>query len=132
MATNRLRRKMINLIRERKGTTLLEALVGMAILGAIGVAFMSSVTTGMTGTRLVEQKTTAQIVAQAQLEETKNADYLVAPATYPTTVTPPSGYSVSIEAAPLPGGDDNIQNIKITVRQQDRVLLVMEDYKVNR
>lgn len=132
MAMNRLSRKVINLVRERQGTTLIEILAGLAILGTIGGAFMSSTTTGMMGTRLVEEKTTAQIVAQAQLEDTKNADYLVAPATYPTTVTPPSGYSVSVDAEPLPYGDDDIQNITITVRRQDQVLLVVEDYKVNR
>ena len=132
MAMNRLSRKMINLVRERKGATLIETLAGLAILGTIGVAFMSSMTTGMMGTRLVEEKTTAQVVAQAQLEDTKNADYLVAPVTYPSTVTPPSGYSVSVEAEPLPDGDDNIQNITITVWRKDQVLLVVEDYKVNR
>ena len=129
---NRLSRKMINLVRERKGTTLVETLAGLAILGTIGSTFLGSITTGMMGTRLVEEKTTAQVVAQAQLEDTKNADYLVAPATYPTTVTPPSGYSVSVDAEPLPDGDDDIQNITITVRRQDQVLLVVEDYKVNR
>ena len=129
---NQLAKRITNLIRGQRGESLIETLVGVGILGAIGVCLLTSLTTGMNAVGIVDEQSTAQHLAQVQLEDTKSHSYIVAPATYPTTVTPPDSYSVSVEAQPLPGAGDDIQKIVVTVSREGRALLIAEDFKVNR
>ncbi len=132
-AIDHLTKKLSNPIRGQQGTSLAETLVGIGILGAIGVTFLTSLTTGINTVGMVDEQTTAQSMAQAQLEDTKSSVYLIAPTAYPTTtITPPGDYSVSVEALPLPDTDDDIQKIKVTVSRNGKTVLVLEDYKVNR
>ena len=129
---NRLSRRIVNLVQGQEGTNLIEVLLGLAIMGTIGITLLGALSTSIICTRIVDEQNIAQVAAQAQLEDTKQAAYLVAPATYPITITPPEGYSVSAEAQPLPDADDDIQKIEITVYRHGRGLLTLEDYKVNR
>ncbi len=124
-------KKIANLIRKQRGSSMPETLVGMGILGIVGVCFLTSLTTGIHAVGTVDAQATAQLLAQVQMEDTKNQDYLVAPTTYPTTVNAPDGYSVTVAALSLPDADDDIQKIEVTVRHEGRVLIVLEDYKVN-
>jgi len=119
-------------VSNQKGSLLIEALIAIALFAIIGSVFLSALSTGFIALGLTDEQVTAQVLARTQLEDTKSQPYVTAPTTYPTTVTPPDGYSVSVEALPIPDADDSIQKIKVTVSRDGYVLLEVEDYKVNR
>jgi len=117
---------------DERGFSLAESLVAVAILAVALVVFLTALSTGVRGVATVNERVIAENVARSQLEYTKSQEYLkVVPASY-DTVTPPAGFTVSAEASPIPDLSDDIQKITITVYHNGEVLLVVEDYKVNR
>jgi len=57
------------------GTTLIEAVVALAILGTIGVTFLSGLTTTSKAAFISDEQATAESLAQSQMEWVKNASY---------------------------------------------------------
>ena len=127
-----LRRILRRLVRTERGFGMLEVMLGVALMGTFGIIFLTSVTLGLAGTQMIEEQNLARIVAQAQMEDVKAADFIQAPATYPATITPPEGYSVSVAAVPLPDADAIIQKVIVTVSHEGRTVVSLEDYKVDR
>ena len=54
--------------RGQKGLTLIEVLVAVAVLAAIGVAFMVSMNAAYKGVGVLDEKTQAKALARSQLE----------------------------------------------------------------
>ena len=75
--------------------TLIEVLVAVAILAAIGVTFISAINTGYGSLRIMDEKTQAEALIRSQLDDIKALPYLDS-GVYPVTVTVPNQYSVSI------------------------------------
>jgi type II secretory pathway pseudopilin PulG len=132
-------------LKEENGIGLVESLAAVAILGAAGVAFVLSLSTGAIAVREGDQETIAQSLARAQLEYTKNYPYSPAPTSYPyvytynetynpNPVTLPEGYAVSVTVSTIPqaGGDTNIQKITVTISREGEDILTITDYKVKR
>lgn len=117
--------------RGEAGVGLAEVLVAVAILGVTLVAFLAALSTGSAGVATTEERVTAQNLARSQLEYTKSLPYQSAPASY-ATVTPPSGYSISTQAAAIAGADSAIQEITVTVSRGSKTLATVTDYKVDR
>ena len=113
------------------GVGLVETLVAVAILGVTLVTLLAAISTGSIGVATTEERVTAENLARSQLEYTKSGAYLTAPASY-ATVTPPVGYTLSAEATSIPEGDSSIQKITVTVTRDGDILLIVEDYKVDR
>lgn len=90
-----LRKGRIRFFREQKGIGLIEVLVAVAILAAIGVVFMSAMTTGFRSTGIQDEQLTAESLARTQLEEIKAAPYA---ANYTVAVEIPFQYYLSIES----------------------------------
>ena len=87
------------------GLTLIEVLVAVAILGAIGVAFMLAMTTATKGVGVLDEKTQAKALAHSQLEQIKAAPYpseepFYGNDVYPVTVDLPTQYSMVINVVP--------------------------------
>jgi Tfp pilus assembly protein PilV len=118
-------------LRGQGGFGLAETLVALAIMGTAVVAFLAALSTASMSLGTVGRQGVAWNLAASQLEQTKAATYIPLPASY-DTVTPPAGYSISVEALPVPGADDNIQMIRTTVYRDGRAVLTIEDLKVNR
>ncbi|MEE8173996.1 MAG: hypothetical protein V3T71_01610 [Dehalococcoidia bacterium] len=116
--------------REQRGAILAESLVALAILSIIGVSLLTATATGFLTSGTIADNATANNLARAQLEEIKNSPFL-AGGDYPA-LTPPPGYSVSVDVLSIEGGDGNVQRIRVTVLKSDKNLLVAEDFKVNR
>jgi len=55
--------------------TLIEVLVAVAILAAIGVTFITAMNTAHRNVGLLDEKTQAEALARSQLEQIKNAPY---------------------------------------------------------
>ena len=142
-------------MRNEKGFTLIEVLIAVAILGIIGVAFLSGLATASKAVFIADERATAESLARSQMEYVKNQDYSTAPWAYElplhTAINPPpdppswwatntpaipsgyAGYTVNVSATLLHATDDGIQKITMTVDHYDRLeIITLEDYKVDR
>ena len=131
------------LFREQKGFTLLEVLVAVAILGAIGVTFMTALDTNYRATNILDEQVTATNLATAHIEAIRSLPYA---ADYPNAsenVTIPSQYSVAIDIEASsdginfypPTGSDNetFQLIVIRVlREEGKPVFSMCSYRTKR
>jgi Tfp pilus assembly protein PilV len=114
------------------GIGLVEALISVAILGLALTALLSAVSTGSMAVSRTDERVTAENLARSQLEYTKSQPYQALPASYATVTPSPDDYGVTVTAEPVPGGDDSIEKITVTVTRNGKDLLVVEDYKVER
>ena len=116
--------------------TMIEALMALALLGLIAAAFVGSLGTAARATLTADEQTTAESLAQSQMEWVKNASYSYNATGYSPASVPPgedySFYSVTIDAVPLHGSDDGIQKITVTVKHYDKEVVTLEGYKVDR
>jgi len=119
----------------QRGVALLEILVGLALLGIIGVAFISGMTSTFKAIDISQERVAAESLAKSQIEYLKVQDYILVadynpdyPATsYEVITVPPDlasvGYSVNISTpeeviSELEGGFE-LQSINVTVRRNN-------------
>ena len=74
------------------------------------------------------QEAMAQRLVRTQLEYIKSCPH---DTSYPK-VDEPEGYTISIEVAPIPDTDTDIQKITVIIYRDGDNILSVEDYKVNR
>lgn len=125
-----------------KGFTLIEVMIAIALLGIIAVAFLGALSTSSMALIIADERATAESIARTEMEYVKNCEYEYddPPSYEKSDVESPThpGYFVSIDASPLPPGEDQgIQKIIITVKHGDEAetakeVLTLEDYKVDR
>jgi len=118
------------------GVTFIETVVALAILGVIAVAFLNGLTTTSKSVFTADEHTTAESLAQSQMEWVKNASYSYNATTY-SSAPIPSGkdylnYSTLITAEPLRSPDDGIQKVIVTIKRSDKGVTKLEGYKVDR
>jgi len=122
--------------RGESGTTFLETVVALAILGAIAVTFLSGLTTTSKAAFIADEQATVESLARSQMEWVKNASYSYNATTYSPAPMPGGkdylNYSMTIAAEPLHNPDDGIQKITVTVKHSGEVVTKLEGYKVNR
>jgi len=119
-------------LRREEGIGLVEALIAVGILGLALTALLSAVSTGSMAVSRTEERVTAENLARSQLEYTKSQPYQPLPASYATVTPSPDDYAVAVEADVAPGGDSSIEKITVTVTRNNKELLVVDDYKVDR
>ena len=119
--------------RNQRGSSLIEVLVAVAIIGSGAVALLQGLATGSTATSIINEKVTARNIARSQLESVRNEAYLFPPASYPAVSVPPD-WSVSADAVVLPDADagNNIEQVKVVVMRNGNQVLEIWDYKLNR
>ena len=113
------------------GVTLLETVVALAILGTIAVTFLSGLVTTSKAAFTIDERATAESLAQSQMEWAANASYNAAgydPAPIPSGKDY-IGYSANITAELL---DTGIQKITVTVNRTGEQVFILESYKVYR
>ena len=140
--------------RGQRGLTLVEVLVAVVILAAIGVAFITSMNTAYKSVGVLDEKTQAKALAHSQLEQIKNAPYPVEEPfygtdVYPVTIDLPTQYSMLINVVPptcigeadnctpleelLGGSVTTIQEIKVSIfrtgSEGDRPVFSLSCYK---
>ncbi len=81
---------------EQKGVTLIETVVALGLLAFIAVAFLGGLWTTSKDTSTYDERTTALVLVQSQIEEIKAMSYNVTG--YSVTVTEPLGYTLSVTA----------------------------------
>ena len=116
-------------MKSEMGTSLLETLVALALLGIIGVVFLGALATSSKARLIADEHASARIMAESQMENIKKQDYassydpIAIPAVY-------AGYSATIDIDTLRNG--NIQKITVTVSHHSRDVTTLESYKVTR
>ena len=129
-------------LREQTGFTLIEVLVAVGILAAIGVAFMTALNTNYRSVGTVDEKVTATNLATEYIEAIKQCSFA---ATYPNPDCPldgimvPSQYIVTIDTecssdgetfGPCTGSEDEtFQKIIVRVSRIERPVLSMCAYR---
>ena len=101
--------------------------MALALLGIIGVGFLSALSTVSRVTLTTDERQTASNLAETQMEYVKGQGYATSytPAPIPAEY---AGYTVSINAASLQ--DSNIQKITVTAGRQNKIPIKIEGYKV--
>ncbi len=118
------------------GTTLIETLVALALVGLTGVALLRGLEATSRAAIITNEQGVANSLAQSQMEWAKKADYVYEATAYSSGPLPDgddyTGYSVSITAAPLRVPDDGIQGITVTVAHDAKDVVSLKGYKVDR
>lgn len=120
---------------DEKGATLVETLMALAILSLICFAFVGAMGTLAKATFIADEQATAESLVRGELEYVKNCNYQYGAAEYPVDplLTIPEGWVVFPPVVePLHGTDDGIQKVTVKVKHSGKVVLTVEDYKVNR
>jgi len=123
-------------VRCQRGTTFIETLVALVVVGVLAAAFSSGLATGLKATIVADEQATAESLAKSQMEWVKNADYVYGAAEY-TPAPIPGGkdyinYSALVTAQPLHDPEGGIQKITVTVKHSGEEVIELVGYKVDR
>ena len=118
---------------KQRGSGILETLVALAILGVIGITFLSVISSTLTQSRKVSGYVTAEALARNQVEDIRSIQYSI-DNSYPITVLEPPEYTTVVDVTNISPVDysDTIQKVVVTVFRNDVILFGIETFKVNR
>ena len=123
-------------MKNERGFSLIEVLVALALLGIIAVAFLGGLATASKAIFIADERATSESLARSQMEYVKNLTYEYEATEY--DIDPNlslDGYTLSVAVDPLHEPDKGIQEITVTVihnYNNDKEVIILEDYKVNR
>ena len=119
----------VKMMKSEKGISLLETIVAVALLGIISVCFLSGVATTTTARATADERATAKILAESQIEYLKKHSY---EQSYNITTIPDEyeDYTVNLTIDNQRNG--HIQKIIVAVQHHGDVVLTLESYKVRR
>ncbi len=119
--------------KSHKGFSLIEVLVAMALLGLIGVAFLSSLTMASRTLITTDERETAKNIAEMQMEHLKSISWAT---NYEDELvnldTDYPGYSTIVEVINPNTRDTNIQKITVTIQYEGRNVYSISSFKENR
>ncbi len=116
--------------KHQKGSTLLETIVALALLGIISVAFLGGLATTSTARADATERSTAKILAENLMEQIKKTDFAADYSAVVTISDEFAGYTPVITA--VPGKNGSIQKITVTVSHAGQEIYSLETYKTDR
>jgi prepilin-type N-terminal cleavage/methylation domain-containing protein len=120
------------MMKSEKGTTLIELVAAVALLGILGAAFLGSTGTASKATLVSEHKVIAESLARSEIEYIKAAPYAAAYVINPALDIPDNWAMPEPAVENLHGTDDGIQKVTISVMNGGEEVLSACIYKVNR
>lgn len=136
----RLMKKAYNL-KSNKGYSLIETLIAVLILGVIGIAVFTGLSTAASANIVSDEQTTSGSIARRQIESIQQQAYdsVNNPPVYTLVSDLPAGYSIVSPVVtrldPKNNGtsnDDGLQQISVTVMHGTKTILTLVDYKVKK
>jgi Tfp pilus assembly protein PilV len=112
-----------------EGSSLLETIVAMALLGIIAVGFLGALATTTKSRSIADEHVSARNIAEYQLENIKQQDYapsydaIPVPSEYP-------GYTASVQVDSMRNG--SFQKITVTVIHHNKDIIALEGFKTDR
>ena len=136
----------MKLVSGQKGTTLIEVLIAIALLGMIAVPFLTALSTSSRALIIADERTTAESLVRSEIEYVKSQDYCDASWSYNVTsvgslssdhpcwfveshALPDNckDYSLTVNASFIVG--DGIRKITVTVERDGEPVLTTSTYK---
>jgi prepilin-type N-terminal cleavage/methylation domain-containing protein len=113
----------------QKGTSFIEVVIALALLGIISVAFLSALATTSNTRAFSNRHTAARILATSQMDSIRQQNYSFS---YDPVPIPPEyvGFSTDIVIDNFNNG--NIQKITVTVTHHNEEIAKLESYKAIR
>ena len=122
-------------MRSKKGISLIETAVALAILGIVAVAFLGGIGTSHKATSINNEQTTAESLVISEIEYVKGCTYQYAASEYPVdpALDIPAGWSVPPPTVELVHAtDDGIQKVTVKAERNGKEILSVSMYKVDR
>ena len=114
-------------MKSEKGSTIIEVLIALVLLGIVGLAFLNGLGTVSAVTLATDKQETAKNLAESQMEYAKSLGF--ADTYEPAPIAPEYvNYTVTINVDSLQSS--NIQRITITVSHAGVDIVTLEGYKV--
>jgi prepilin-type N-terminal cleavage/methylation domain-containing protein len=124
-------------MKNQGGFSILEVLISLALIGIVVTGILSALATSSRATLTNDVQTTAQNLAEGQIEHMRNQSYSSSnPPEYQILDDVPAGYDVNCTAIRLdPDGDgseddDGLQKITVTVSFSGVTATTIEAYRV--
>lgn len=122
-------------LREQKGLSLIEVLIGLSILGVVIIALLAGLITAVLGVGQVDQRTMALNLARSQIEYIKSQDYIEPISNY--AKVPDDDIPARFTASDIAIGgqiliDGVLQQITVTVTYDDGKSVQLDGYRTNR
>ena len=124
-------------MKNQEGFSMLEVLLSLALIGIVVAGILSALSTSSRATITNDVQTTAQNLAEGQIEYVRNQAYNGNdPPVYQILADVPAGYTVNCTATRLdPEGDgsdddDGLQKITVTVDFGGATATTLEAYRV--
>jgi prepilin-type N-terminal cleavage/methylation domain-containing protein len=124
-------------MKNQQGFSMLEVLISLALIGIVVAGILSALATSSRATITNDVQTTAQNLAEGQIEYMRNQLYSSSnPPEYQILADVPAGYNVNCNAIRLdPDGDgseddDGLQKITVTVSFNGVTATTVEAYRV--
>jgi len=114
----------MKLVSGQKGTTLIEVLIAIALLGMIAVPFLTALSTSSRALIIADERTTTESLIRSQMEYVKSQEYDADE--YAEIADIPVGYDVYLNVTELVPG---LQNITVTVWRDGEPVLTTSTYK---
>ena len=140
----RLEKERFRFFRGQRGISLIETVVALAILGLIGVAFLSALTTTSKAVMISDEDVTVESLAKSQAEHIKAQDYIPVDAYDPVTtcyeeIAIPadliSQYDIEIQApvrvpeAAEVGEPFELQKVTVVIKRDGKGVFTMSIYR---
>ena len=119
-------------VRKQAGFGLVESLLAVAIMGSTVFMLLGGLSTGAISVGILQEDIVAENLGRTQFEYSKGLPFNAAPSSYESVEVVPEGYSVTVEAIPVSSRNNYIQRLIITVYRGDKLVYILEGFKVNR
>ena len=138
--------KVLKSLRGQRGFTLLEVLIALFILGALGAALLTALQTNARATRTLDEKVQGANLAAAYLEEIRDTPWTHDYSAVGSTIPKPPQYTVTVELqcateavnnvpnfGPCTGSEaETLQKINVVVKREGRPVLSLCTYRSKR